>query len=316
MADRPAWPDELALRTSAPKLPMVTRSMGIAAILKGIASHPLNRGARAQAISRFVRWQLASRVMAAPIALPFVNNTRILVESGMSGATGNWYNGLLEPAEMSFALHALRPGDLFVDVGANVGVYSIMAAGAVGADVVAVEPVPLSFERLEMNIRLNDLRNIEARRVGLSDAPGRLAFTTGRDCMNRVATPEDGGGLVEVEVTTLDRLNGKRVPALVKIDVEGHELAVLNGARKVLASPDLQAVIMETNGSGACFGVTDGQLHEIMEKNGFVARGYDWERRELIEPANAANTIFVRNIAEMTAKCRAAPRFHLVNRSV
>ncbi len=254
--------------------------------------------------------------MAAPIALPFVNDTRLLVGSGMSGATGNWYNGLLEPAEMAFALHAQRPGDLFVDVGANVGVYSIMVAGAVGADVIAVEPVPLSFDRLSANVRLNDLGNIDARRVGLSDTSGKLLFTTGRDCMNRVAVPGDGGDLVEVEVVTLDDLCGKRVPTFIKIDVEGHELAVLNGASKVLASPELQAVVMETNGSGASFGVSDDQLHQTMAKNGFVARGYDWERRELIEPADAANTIFVRNIAEMTAKCRAASRFDLVNCSV
>lgn len=47
----------------------------------------------------------------------------------MTGATGNWYCGLQEYEDMSFVLHALRPGDLFVDVGANIGSYSILAAG-------------------------------------------------------------------------------------------------------------------------------------------------------------------------------------------
>jgi Met-10+ like-protein len=75
----------------------------------------------------------------------------------MHGATGNIYCGLHEFAEMAFTLHLLRPGDLFADIGANVGSYTVLAAGVCGARVVAVEPGPAAGAALAKNIALNRL---------------------------------------------------------------------------------------------------------------------------------------------------------------
>lgn len=97
-------------------------------LLTFVWNHPLNRGARLAAIGRVLRWQIASRLMPGPIALPFVNGTYLFATRGMTGATGNWYCGLHEYEDMSFVMHSLRSGDLFVDVGANIGSYSILAA--------------------------------------------------------------------------------------------------------------------------------------------------------------------------------------------
>jgi hypothetical protein len=126
-------------------------------LLRFIVNHPLNRDDKVASLARFVRWQVASRIMRRPIALPFVNHTQLLVSQGMTGATGNYYCGLHEVSEMAFVLHALRADDLFVDAGANVGSYTVLAAGAVGAQVIAIEPLPATFAKLEGNIRLNDI---------------------------------------------------------------------------------------------------------------------------------------------------------------
>lgn len=91
--------------------------------------HQLNANGRLQAIGRLLRWQIASRLLAGPIALQFVENTVLFAKRGMAGATGNWYCGLHETEEMGFVLHFLRPDDLFVDVGANIGSYTVLAAG-------------------------------------------------------------------------------------------------------------------------------------------------------------------------------------------
>jgi FkbM family methyltransferase len=266
-------------------------------------------------MSRFARWQIASRLVAGPIALPFVNDTKLFVERGMTGATGSWYSGLGEPAEMCFVLHASRPDETFADIGANVGAYSIMAAGAVGARVLAVEPVPATFDSLELNIRLNLLESkIDAHRCGLSEKPGELRFTISHGCANHVARADDDGPTEIVQITTLDALCGARVPSIMKIDVEGHELAVLKGASSVLTSPRLQAVVMETNGSGAFYGVGDIELIDRMRVDGFAACQYDWERRLLFpSEAGSHNTIFARDPEALTAKCRSAPQFRLVN---
>src|SRR5262245_22540376 len=125
--------------------------------LSFILRHPLNRQAKLRAFSRYLRWQVASRLVDAPIAVPFVDSTRLLVSSGMTGATGNVYCGLHEYRDMSFVLHALTADDLFVDVGANVGTYTILAAGAAGSSVVSLEPHPRAYAHLLANIRFNDL---------------------------------------------------------------------------------------------------------------------------------------------------------------
>lgn len=281
--------------------------MRIVTTITEITKHPLNRSSRIGAISRFVRWQIASRLIQSPIALPFVGGTRLLTARGMTSATGNWYCGLFEPEEMAFVLHALRPGDLFVDVGANIGGYSIMAAGAAGADVLAIEPVSATFGSLQDNIRLNRLeKTIEARCCGVSDAPGNLRFTTDHGCQNRV-DKGDGGSTAFVIVDTLDNIC-PRVPAIIKIDVEGHETAVLKGGSRLLTSPELQAVVME-NGP-------DGRADMIIAA-GFIPCIYDWRTRTL-SPANVdgLDTIYARHPEALTERCRVAPRFNLVNGTV
>lgn len=96
--------------------------------LRFLIKHPLNRPNRLGALSRFMRWQFATRIMPYPQHVPFVNDTVLIMERGMSGATGNWYCGLHEVADMAFVLHALRAGDLFADVGANIGSFTVLAS--------------------------------------------------------------------------------------------------------------------------------------------------------------------------------------------
>ena len=292
--------------------------MNLFRLLRFIASHPLNRDAPAKAVGRFVRWQLASRLISAPVALPFVDDTRLLVPRGMTGATGNWYSGLHEPDDMAFVLHALRPEDLFVDIGANVGSYTVLAAGAVGASAIGVEPLPATYARLQANVRLNGIEErVETVCAGVSDAPGEIRFTSGLDTMNRVLLPGENLPSVTVPVTTLDLLCAPRLPAVIKIDVEGHEIPVLAGGTTVLGAPEVQAVLMETNGSGERYGSSDDAIIARMREHGFTPCRYDWKSRT-IEAAERGgqNTIFIRDIEAVQARCRAAPTRKLVNGTV
>ncbi len=287
-------------------------------LAKFIVSHPLNREAPIRALTRFAKWQVASRLMSRPIALPFVNSTALVTEAGMTGATGNWYCGLHEVDEMGFVLHMLREKSLFMDVGVNIGSYTVLAAGAVGADVIAVEPVPSTFSRLSANIGYNNIsKRVQAYCCGLSSEIGELTFMSELDTMNRVALPNEAGATIKVPVKTLDSLVQDRVPEVIKIDVEGHEAAVLRGAQRVLASSALQAVLMETNESGAKFGVRDSQLVETMKDFGFTACSYDGLKRELRPSVKSdTNTIFVRNLEDAQARCSAGPRYTLINGTI
>jgi hypothetical protein len=110
-----------------------------------LVTHPLTKDRKIRTLTRWLRWQIGSRVLGCSVAVPFVNNTRLLVKPGMTGATGNIYCGLHEFEDMAFVLHLLRPGDLFVDIGANIGSYTILA-GATGANAISFEPVPSTFD--------------------------------------------------------------------------------------------------------------------------------------------------------------------------
>ncbi|WP_136161120.1 FkbM family methyltransferase [Sphingomonas flavalba] len=291
--------------------------MNALSVIRFISSHPLNQSAPLAAISRFIRWQIASRLIKAPVALPFTENTRLLVENGMTGATGNWYCGLHEPEEMGFALHALRSGDLFLDIGANIGSYTILAAGARGARAIAIEPVPSTFAKLEANVRLNGLSaNVQTLCCGLSSEPGIIRFTATLDTMNRVALPGETLPTISVPVRTIDDVCANNIPQIIKIDVEGHETSVLSGGEHTLISERVEAVVMETNGSGTKFGISDQDISDKMMRFGFRPYRYDPFKRTFADYANGNNTIFIRDVEKLSNKCQQASPVNLINGTI
>jgi FkbM family methyltransferase len=145
--------------------------------------------------------------------------------------------------EVTALCRLLRPGDVAVDVGANIGCHSLAFAEVVGpaGRVLAFEPEPRNVRLLRANAELNGLA-IEVHPVALSDAAGRLTLhlvpgNAGAHAIGPPARAGDGTGTVEVEATTLDdalaALGGRKV-RLLKMDVEGYEWRVVAGARRVL----------------------------------------------------------------------------------
>lgn len=294
--------------------------MNIFPIVNFILSHPLNSGRMLAALSRVIRWQIAVRILPeADFSLPYVNDRRLLIKRGMVGATGNFYCGLHELDEMGFVLHCVKEGDVFVDVGANVGSFTILAAD-LGAKVIAVEPIPQTYENLVGNIRLNKMEaQVKAHCVGVSNKRGVLRFTTNQDTINHVLAEGEDGPAQEVEVVTLDALLDGAAPTVIKIDVEGHELPVLLGGSNALNSNCLCAVIIETNGSGTRYGVDDSELYHYMDTSGFDAYGYSALEKKLTSVTSLSdipeNTIFIKRdkVAETRARIESASRCTLVN---
>lgn len=148
---------------------------------------------------------------------------------------------------MVFVLHALSPSSLFVDVGANVGFYTVLAGGAVGASCLSLEPVPATFDQLRKNVRLNEIEeSVDLRNVGIGAESGTLRFTDGAGANNQVVTEAEQTG-IEVPVASLDTLlDGEREGVIViKIDVDGWEAEVLRGAKQMLSRSGPLALIVE-----------------------------------------------------------------------
>lgn len=258
-------------------------------------------------VSRFICWQVGTRLLRCPVVFPWIEGTSLVVERGMTGATMNVYGGLHEFEEMAFLLHFLRGDDGFVDIGANVGTYTILAAGVVGAQSVAVEPVPNTFSRLQRNVRVNDLGDrVRAHQVGVGKIDGgELKFIADQDTTNRVAEDGYAGRTVQVPIRSLDSLLAGFESVLWKVDVEGFEEEVLAGAGTVLDAPALLAVQLEAGSQ---------RIWEIMEQHGFECVRYNpFDRRLVGAEAGTVrrnhNWLWVRDRAAVEARCQSARKF-------
>lgn len=295
--------------------------MALLPTLRFILDHPLNQGRRLPALTRFLRWQIGSRVLPFPHVMPFIGKTVLVMERGMTGATGNWYCGLHEFSDMAFTLHFLRPEDLFADIGANVGSYTVLASGVTGARSVSFEPIPKTFSKLARNIAANNLDDlVRAYNIGLSGREEVLQFTSGRDTVNHVvadgemAEHED---TVSVSVRRLDDVLAGEVPSLVKIDVEGWEAEVLDGMSATLAAAAIKAVITETNQSSRRYaGGGDDRVAEVMRKYDFIPCTYDPFTRTMRSGGSSGNTIFTRDVDFVRKRLETAPDIRVFGKSI
>lgn len=286
--------------------------------LRFITSQPLTRNHKIESLIRFAKWQISSRLALGPILFEWVNGSKFIVRNGETGLTGNIYTGLHEFTDMGFLLHVLRPEDLFVDVGANSGAYTILACAAIGAKGIAIEPVPSTYERLVANIRIN---NIEGRattlNVGLSNEECVIKFTNNLDTVNHaIVGDQEESDAIEVRVTSLDLALGNASPVVIKIDVEGYESLVIAGAEKTLQKESLHSVIMELNGSGDRYGVDESRIPQKMLEYGFKPFSYDPISRKLFcingKNNTAGNTLFIRDEGVVLERIRTAEKISIL----
>jgi FkbM family methyltransferase len=287
-----------------------------------IARHPLTRDHKAAALLRWLRWQVGARLLGWPVAVPFVGGTRLLARPGMTGATGNIYCGLHEPEDMAFVLHGLRPGDLFVDIGANIGSYTLLAS-ATQARVICFEPVPDTFEALLDNIHLNRLTHrVDARNQAVGREAGDLEMIADQDTTNQALVPGSryAGKSLRVPMVTLDAALQGAIPKLIKIDVEGFETEVIAGAARTLAASGLRALILELNGSGARYGLDEDRLRRHIQGLGFRACRYDPFERRLTDLGgvrpSSGNTLFVRQPEALQTELSRAPSYPVLGRAL
>jgi FkbM family methyltransferase len=162
-----------------------------------------------------------------------------------------------EPATLRLFDRVLRPGDLMIDVGANIGVMTLHAAMRVGRTgmVLAMEPHPLHFHRLIQNVELNRLTQVTALNVALGETPERrMIFDLPQENGGSASLLAEGGSRIAagaVDVRRLDDIVARidRRPRLIKIDVEGFEPQVLRGAPETLARGAVICMEIEPRGA-------------------------------------------------------------------
>lgn len=188
--------------------------------------------------------------------------------------------GVWEPHMTNWLQRRLRPGDGFIDVGANIGYYSVLASGLVGdtGQVVTVEASPVFHERLLQQARLNECRNIRAINAGVSDSEKTLTFilASSHNMGANSIVPYDGPAesTFEIEARPLaelltpDEVANARV---IKIDVEGSEGGVIRGMEPILGRlrSDAEITVEITPDRMAQLGDSADELFATMREHGF-----------------------------------------------
>lgn len=235
-------------------------------VTRFIWTHPANDGKRVRQLARAVAFQVSSRLGRTTTAR--LGDSAVLrVPPHVKSASKVVYANPPDYHEMMAWRQIIRSGDLFLDVGANVGTYSLWAAD-LGANVLAFEPHPDSAANLRLNVELNQLPII-VYEVALGESAGKLRLTRGLDSMNHMDF-SDSPDSVQVDVLTLDSVIGGQGDFLMKIDVEGAEELVLRGGSVALASRQIRAMQLEWNSlSVSLLGSDRRSLANLLASHGY-----------------------------------------------
>jgi len=166
--------------------------------------------------------------------------------------SGALHFGVYEKAETKFFYTVCHDGMTFLDVGANIGYYTALAARAVGPNgkVIALEPDPESYQYLEQTIKANAVGNVQAFQVAASDSSATLPLFISKDNRgdNRLYAPAEERPQIEVEARPIDELlseNNINTVDFIKIDVQGYEPKVITGLKKTINQSKNLTILME-----------------------------------------------------------------------
>jgi FkbM family methyltransferase len=254
-----------------------------------VLSHMLGRGPVAKKLGTALRWLAAPKrdtcydmdVLGSFMRLRPVGNA---TEKHLAFMP-QWF----DPTELAAIAATVAPGSVFIDVGANVGAYSLYAASQAseGSTVIAVEPHPVALQRLRFNIAANEYANICVEPLALSDKPGTaiLEIVDGNIGQTSVVQGNGAGASMAYEVRTetllgLCRRHGLTRFDALKLDIEGHEPPVLLAFfAEAPASLWPKVIVLEANG-----GLDTSGLAARLAANGYAG-----------EPTPQRNIIFRRS---------------------
>ena len=228
--------------------------------------------------------------LTRPVPVPWLHDLQFTLEPGDEQSCCLMKSGVYEPEGLFTVAARLRPGDVFVDVGANCGIYTLFAAHAVGPSgiVVAFEPSAREFARLAANVALNRFAQVRLHQAAASDALGEVRLTIAEPRFAGHNTMAERFAYASVRVhavalvraVTLDEALAHLAHlAMIKLDIEGAELRALHGAEATLArfSPALLLEVYEdalaANGTSvgalvSWLGAHGYRLHDIDRRNG------------------------------------------------
>jgi FkbM family methyltransferase len=294
--------------------------------LKVLNYHPLTRNRKFNTVSKYFKYRILHKFIPFPFlySSPYYKNGIKFIIKELEQFQLIYTDGFPEFYELSFLLHFLRPGDNFIDIGANKGLFSILGSGYCDAKSIAFEPVPRTFKDLEENVNINNLDDkIRLINAGVGSKNTIAKFSVDFGSANSIVTKADEDNpsvnAIDVQVFPLDEIIQElHSPTLLKIDVEGFEYEVIQGAMNTLKKNDVKAVIIELNGAGEKFNYREEDIHSIFISLGFKPYRYFPIDRNLVpqethksfinEKYMSDNTIYIRDLDFVSQRIRTAEK--------
>lgn len=254
-------------------------------IINQIWTHPANRSHRFSALLRAAIWQCHKRLLGRPKDLKYHGlKLRCQVDS-RSAARALYFSGLPDYWEMRFMQDYLHPADVFVDAGANVGVYTLLARSLVGPEgyIHCFEPNGKTVQKLQENIELNRLRNVSVHQLGLGDVQRTVAFELGADdCTSHIVAGISGSASKQIPLVRLDQQLKDTDIALAKFDIEGYEPFAIRGAAGLLAEGNPPVMLIEVGGLANHHGVVTSDFIAELDRLGYFTAIYQPSSHELV----------------------------------
>jgi FkbM family methyltransferase len=215
-----------------------------------------------------------------PVNVRLGNGMKIKVHANDHVGAEIIRKGYYEPEIVRLFERFLKSGMTFVDIGAHVGQYTLIASKLVGpsGQVHAFEPDPQTYAWLDSNVKRNRLGNVVTNQLALAEGPGKLEFflsKIGDVGSNSLRPPKNfSGRSIEVRCLTLDEYlgsHGVRKVDFLKIDVEGAEVPALSGAKALLSGGERPLIIVEFEEQRQiAFKSSCARLAELLRQHGYT----------------------------------------------
>ena len=265
-------------------------------LFREIINHPANQGFQAKALFRAIQWQCFKRLSGRPWNLSYHGKLLRCYPNSHSASRAIYFSCLPDYWEMQFILDYLRPGDAFIDVGANVGLYTLLALSAVGEEgcVHAFEPNPEVASRLRESLKLNGAKNVFVHEMGLSDSTGTAGFSKGEDdCTAHIVAAGASGAQVKVE--RLDHVLEEIPVAMIKLDIEGYEIFAIRGASKWTEHGNPPVMLIEIAGYAKRYGIETAEMIDELSNLRYFPAYYDPATNQL-KPATRPWQVPIDNV--------------------
>lgn len=267
--------------------------------LTKLLNHPLNRNRKLYTLLKIIWWKVNQLFFKIPAIINMTDNAKLICYPNNSFGSFVVYANFPEYEVMNFINKTVENGDIVVDVGANIGSESVLAASrGKKVKVYAFEPTKSLIPLLNENIFINDFYNrIEIIQKAVSNKNGKVRFVLENESeinhldissnnkpKNNRIDHLDIKKTVQIDSVTLDTFikeKSLKKIKLLKIDVEGAELLVLQGAQKALAAGKINVVLFEINKNIADYGYKANDIFNLLRKNKYLIYEFNQDGKML-----------------------------------